>query len=109
MAGLEKDSAAEMVISTAPGRAGGAVIAVAGELDLSNAHELKTVVASIAANHGGQLVFDLSGLHYLDSAGIAVLLDAASRASSVRLRDPSAAVRRVVELTGLSQILPLER
>jgi anti-anti-sigma factor len=108
MAGLERDPAAEVVIGTAPGAAGDAVITVAGELDVSNAHELQTVVRSIAANHAGPLVFDLSGLRYIDSAGIAVLLDAASRRGTVRLRDPSAAVRRVVELTGLSEVLPLE-
>ena len=109
MAGLEQDGAAEVVISTAPSAPGRAVISVSGELDASNAHELKTVVISIAATHRDELIFELSRLRYMDSAGIAVLLDAASRVGAVRLRDPSPAVRRVVELTGLSEVLPLER
>ena len=50
--------------------------------------------------------FDLSGLDYIDSAGIAVLLGAAAECA-VRLRDPSPAVRRVVELTGLTDVLPV--
>jgi anti-sigma B factor antagonist len=108
VAGLERHRAAAVAISTAPGAGGEALITVTGELDVSNAHELKTVAASLAAAHPERLVFDLSGLRYMDSAGIAVLLDASSRVGSVRLRDPSRAVRRVVELTGLSEVLPLE-
>ena len=44
----------------------------------------------------------------MDSAGIAVLLGAAREVSSVRLKRPSTAVRRVVELTGLNEILVVE-
>jgi len=108
VAELERHAAAQLVIGTAPGTPGEALITVAGELDASNADELKTVVASIPAPERERLVFDLSSLRFMDSAGIAVLLDAASHASSVRLRDPSAAVRRVVVLTGLAEVLPLE-
>jgi anti-sigma B factor antagonist len=109
VAGLNRDRGAEVVISTASSAPGAAVISVAGELDASNAHELKTVAASIAATHRDELIFELSDLRYMDSAGIAVLLDACSRVGVVRLRDPSVAVRRVIELAGLTDVLPLER
>jgi anti-anti-sigma factor len=44
----------------------------------------------------------------MDSAGIAVLIGAAAKLQHVRLRNPSPAVRRVVEITGLSDVLPIE-
>ena len=42
----------------------------------------------------------------MDSAGIAVLLGATRRVPAVRLREPSPAVRRVLEMTGLTTVLP---
>ena len=42
----------------------------------------------------------------MDSAGIAVLLAASRKVPSVSLRDPSPAVRRVLEMTGLTTVLP---
>ena len=47
-------------------------------------------------------MFDLAGLRFMDSAGIAVLLGATKRVERVSLREPSPTVRRVVELTGLT-------
>jgi anti-anti-sigma factor len=44
----------------------------------------------------------------MDSAGIAVLVGVAAKVNAVQLRQPSPAVRRVVELTGLSGVLPIE-
>jgi len=37
-----------------------------------------------------------------------VLVSATSKVSVVQLRDPSPVVRRVIELTGLSGVLPIE-
>jgi anti-anti-sigma factor len=84
------------------------MVTVTGDLDMSNAEELKATVASIAAGNPDALVFDFSGLRFMDSAGIAVLVDAANQVPDVRLRDPSAAVRRVVEITGLTAIIAME-
>jgi anti-anti-sigma factor len=44
----------------------------------------------------------------MDSAGIAVLLGAATKLKEVQVRDPSPAVRRVIEITGLSDVLSIE-
>ena len=52
-------------------------------------------------------MFDLSELSFMDSAGFAVLLGGARRVPLVRLRDPTPAVRRVVEVTGLTTVLGL--
>jgi len=84
------------------------VLAVTGELDMSNADTVKAAVAASNAESAGRLVFELSGLRFIDSAGIAALLEAAERIDTVVVRSPAPAVRRVIEITGLSEVLPLE-
>jgi anti-anti-sigma factor len=44
----------------------------------------------------------------MDSAGIAVLIRAAANVNAIHLRDPSPIVRRLIEVTGLSGVLPIE-
>ncbi len=108
MAELDGDRPAEAVIQTGSDPGGVPVLTVSGELDMSNADTLEAAVAAIAARGPDQLVFDLSDLRFMDSAGIAILIGASAQVKSVRLRAPSLAVRRVVELSGLSEVLPIE-
>ena len=105
---LDGDRPAEALINTSTDPSGVPVVTVSGDLDLSNAGTLEATVASVAAEGPDELIFDLSGLRFMDSAGIAVLLLAVAQVDTVRLRAPSAAVRRVVELTGLTDVLPIE-
>jgi anti-anti-sigma factor len=108
MAELDRDRAAEIVINTRHDPSGVPIITVSGELDVSNAASLQAAVASVAAAQPELIIFSLAGLRYMDSAGISVLLGAAEKVNAVHLRDPSPAVRRVVELTGLAGVLPVE-
>ncbi len=107
MAGIG-DRPAEIAIDTQVDPAGVPVLTVSGELDTSNAAALDEAVQAATSKGPEGLVFDLRDLRFMDSAGIAVLVGAASRANKVHLRDPSPAVRRVIELTGLSSVLPIE-
>jgi anti-sigma B factor antagonist len=108
MAELGAVPAAEAVIQTRSGPAGVPIVTVSGDLDISNADDLEAILAPITARRPARLIFDLSGLRFMDSAGIAVLLGAARKVDAVQLRTPSPAVRRVIELTGLTQVLPIE-
>jgi anti-anti-sigma factor len=108
MGDLDQERAAEAAISTRSDPTGVPIVAVSGDLDLSNAAALETIVAVKVAERPEQLIFDLSDLRFMDSAGIAVLLGAAAKVNAVHLRNPSPAVRRVVELTGLSDVLSIE-
>ena len=108
MAELDDERAAEVGINTGVDPTGVAIVTVSGDLDISNAATLERAVAPITAERPERLIFDLSGLRFMDSAGIAVLLDAAGKVKAVQLRDPSPAVRRVVELTGLTDVLSME-
>lgn len=108
MAALDDERAAEIVIGTRVDPTGVPIVILSGELDSSNVGSLAATVASITAEHPERLIFDLGGLRFMDSAGIAVLIGAAAKVNAVHLRDPSPIVRRVIEVTGLSDVLPIE-
>lgn len=103
----ELDSRANAQIAVAAGPGGIATVSVSGDVDIANADALKATVASVAAGMPQRLIFDLSELRFIDSAGIAVLLYATECGAPVEVRNPSAAVRRVVELTGMSAVLKI--
>jgi anti-sigma B factor antagonist len=108
MAELGENSAAEVLIDTQADPTGAPVVSLSGELDSSNVGALQAAVTSITAEHPDRLTFELSGLRFMDSAGIAVLVDAATKVDAVHLRNPSPIVRRVVEVTGLADVLHIE-
>ncbi|GIJ47854.1 anti-anti-sigma factor [Virgisporangium aliadipatigenens] len=57
---------------------GVAVLAAAGEIDLSNARTFASALAG-AVSDDGPLLVDLTGVEYLDSAGLAALLPHVAR------------------------------
>ena len=50
-------------------------------------------------------MFELSGLTFMDSSGIGLLLTIAAQVDEVEVRNPSVTVRRVIELSGLASTL----
>jgi anti-anti-sigma factor len=88
--------------------AGTVVVRITGEVDMSNAASVQETVDQVVGSGVEGLIFDLGGLEFIDSSGLAVLLAAAQKVPSVRLRNPSSIVLRVVEVTGLSETLPTE-
>jgi anti-anti-sigma factor len=87
---------------------GAPLIALQGELDIASAESLRRAVEEVVAEGPKRLVFDLSDLTFMDSSGIAVMVFAANNIAQIELRHPSSIVRRVVEATGLSDILHLD-
>lgn len=88
--------------------AGTVVVRITGEVDMSNAASVQETVDQVVGSGVERLIFDLGGLEFIDSSGLAVLLAAAQKVPSVRLRNPSSIGLRVVEVTGLSETLPTE-
>ncbi len=85
-----------------------AVLALRGELDLATAPELEQVVRSLLADRSVErFVVDMTGLTFMDSSGLAVLLQAAA-GGQVLLRSPSVVIRQVIESTGLTGVLVIE-
>lgn len=83
---------------------GAAVLGVRGEVDAATAPAFREAVTR-AHDLGVPVVFDLTGVTFMDSSGLHVLLEA-SRAQdkdhpSQLIRDASRQVRRLLELTGL--------
>ncbi len=69
------------------------VLAVTGELDMSNADVFTTAIAEAmvpASEDGGSLTIDLTGVEYLDSAAINGLFDYADRTRLSRQPDTHA-------------------
>jgi anti-anti-sigma factor len=87
---------------------GALAIRVAGELDISNVDNIETAVTMLLGTEPGAVVFDLSGLTFMDSSGLAMLVRAADRSESVTVRNPSRPVKLIIEATGLDEILRIE-
>ena len=106
------DGASHAAVDQSVDAGGMPVISISGELDMSNAEtieaELAKAVAKAVAKVPELLVFDLSALEFIDSSGIALLLRAAENAGRIELRNPSDIVRRVIQATGLSEVLHVQ-
>lgn len=89
----------------------GEAVAFHGELDVANAPELRERVAAIASAPGGRLMLDLSACTFIDSLGVAALVEAASemhkrgRVIAIVCRAPQ--VRRTLALTGVDEQVPI--
>ena len=87
------------------------VLAIAGELDVVGAPELRQhVLRRVAAGHH-HLVLDLTGVDYVDSFGLGVLIGSLKRVrlldGDLRLVVPEPRVRRVLELCDLDRVFAL--
>ena len=84
------------------------VIAIKGEVDLSNAVALQAEIDEVLEADVKRVVLDLSSLTFIDSSGIAVLVRLHNRVGSVQVRNPTAAIRRIIKVTGLQEVFGLE-
>ncbi|MEM9532205.1 MAG: STAS domain-containing protein [Pseudomonadota bacterium] len=86
------------------------VVAVAGEVDLSWSSELRTAILDALSKHAAVLV-DLSAVSYIDSSGIAALVEGYQTAKGKNARFGllaiSDAVKAVLELARLDQVFPI--
>lgn len=82
---------------------GAPVIAIRGEVDLSNAASLQSEIDEILGGDSNRVVLDLASLTFIDSSGIAVLVRLLNRVGSVQVRNPTAVVRRIIKVTGLEE------
>ena len=89
-----------------------AIIAVEGKLSVATAPELEAAVHDLAES-AVDFDIDLAGLEYISSAGLRVLVStqklAGNRGGSMRLLNPTDEVMEVFEMTGLSEVMTIER
>lgn len=75
-----------------------------GELDVSVTGRVAEMLAPDLATPG-DLTLDLSGVEFMDSAGIHLFIKTAtSLTGNLRLLDPGSNVARVIETTGLERL-----
>lgn len=83
-------------------------IAVTGEIDAHTAPELKGRLAAFVVGDA-DFVVDMSGVDFVDSSGLRVLIEANQRVADASgrlvLRAPSPSVIRLIEITGLADHL----
>jgi anti-anti-sigma factor len=81
---------------------------IAGEIDAYSAPSLAAALSELP--DATQVVADFSGVSFMDSSGLRVLVDAALLATNAgkkfAISHPQAAIKRVVEISGLSGQLP---
>ncbi len=92
---------------------GGIIVAISGEVDVCTEGPLQQALLRIIRERGARLMLDLSGVSFLDCAGLRAFLAigrlAELRGGFLRLIAASAAVRRIIELTGAQEALAMER
>ena len=85
---------------------------VKGRLDSYWADHFKTVLGDVLRDGACKVRLNLSGVTYLSSAGIAVLVWAHKQLASIRgklvIAQPSELVKKVLEVTGLTTLLATE-
>jgi anti-anti-sigma factor len=81
------------------------VVYLSGELDLTSAGQFSTAIDTALGRHPDRLILNASAVTFMDSSGIVLLVSATQRVQEVQVRDPSPIVRRLIELTGLSNVL----
>ena len=86
------------------------VIALTGELDLSDADRVSAEIVRVEDSDARHIILDLSGLQFIDTSGVRLIVEADARSrvdgNRLRLRRGPQAVQRVFEITGLSDRLP---
>lgn len=89
----------------------GCVVFASGEIDLSNSQELrKTILAALKTSENVSV--DLSAVSYIDSSGIASLVEglqfSKSNAKHFRLTKPSKQVKAIMELARLDKVFTID-
>jgi anti-sigma B factor antagonist len=83
-------------------------IAPSGELDLATIEPVRHDVDAAVAQGADAIVFDLTDVTFLDSSALAVFAYAARHVGRVQVTNPSSIARRVIQETGLADVLHLE-
>jgi anti-sigma B factor antagonist len=82
-----------------------------GELELANCARVREAAVSLLAQSTTRIVMDLSGLSFIDSSGVGVVIGTLKRArerqGAFALVCANPTILRVLEITGLTQVLSI--
>lgn len=92
--------------------AGQAVVDVGGEIDMLTAPTMGALLRAIADEGHQGLVLDLAQLRFMDASGLTVIVDLAGRlassAGALTVRSVPALTQRILDLTGVADLLRIE-
>lgn len=91
----------DMVVTALTDDPSAPVIALAGELDLASVEVTRAGIEPLLANRPTHVTFDLEMLTFMDSSGIALLVQVSNDIGQVTLTHVAPIVHRVLEATGL--------
>jgi anti-sigma B factor antagonist len=102
---------ADEIVTTLDQEARTATVALRGEIDVLTVDQVRVALIGALAAHPEELVVDLSDLSFIDSTGLGALIAGFQRARdagvSFRLARPSPAVRQILVLSGLLEVVQL--
>jgi anti-sigma B factor antagonist len=87
---------------------GATVVTIVGELDISNINDARAELRALLEPPPPRIVFDVTGLEFMDSSGLALLLQYSQQGEEVRLYRPTSVVRRIVDASGLAGVLRMD-
>lgn len=85
---------------------GATVVRLVGELDLYNAHAVREALIACCEESPARLVVDLSGVKFIDSTALGVLIEARTRMANKKgflLAAPGMETRRALDISGLDK------
>ena len=86
-------------------------ISLAGTLDAPNAMSIEDEFKNALMTEAGKVVVDLSGIEYMSSYGLRMLLigakDLHSAGGSMHLAAPNEHVMKIIKVTGYNQMFPV--
>jgi anti-anti-sigma factor len=87
------------------------LVTLAGECDLHTGRQLRDILTSEVSRGAQRMILDLSGLGFMDSTGMQVLLSVRTvlnvRGGTLSLVTPQPVVARILQLTGADQYIPV--
>lgn len=90
----------------------GAVLLLAGELDMATAPDLRQAIVTAVAEGSTDLVLDMRGISFCDSVGLGIIVGGLKRTRShggdLRLRGVPARLAETLALTGLDRAITIE-
>ena len=87
------------------------LVELTGEADVTNSDALREVLDAEVAKQPGTMIIDLSGLRFMDSSALHVILRANRvmdrQGGVLALASPRAAVAKMLRLTAADQLIPV--
>ncbi len=101
-----------VVVESAAEPGGSPTLRMVGEVDIQTSPILQEHLSRVLDEGSTSVVIDLQEVTFLDSTGLSVLIAGLKRCQSaggdIRLVSPRPNVRRVLDITGLSDVFHLE-